>query len=135
MVAQDANPQPESGLPPLHERWTPAFGYPLQMAALSTIAAIAVAHVVVRLIPGIVGWIFDLIVWAGFFKYAFEVLRWSANGRSEAPESSFTGSDALGRYAVLLLLLVEVALILIAMWWGVLAALIVGIVLMAAMPR
>jgi hypothetical protein len=104
------------------------------MAALSTIVAIAVAHVVVRLIPGIVGWIFDLIVWAGFFKYAFEVLRWSANGRSEAPEISFTVSDELGRYAVLLLLLVEVALVLIAMWWGVLAALIVGIALMAAMP-
>jgi hypothetical protein len=134
MVAQDANPQPASDLPPLHERWPQAFGYPLQMAALSTIVAIAVAHVVVRLIPGIVGWIFDLIVWAGFFKYAFEVLRWSANGRSEAPEISFTVSDELGRYAVLLLLLVEVALVLIAMWWGVLAALIVGIALMAAMP-
>lgn len=134
MVTQDAKPQPAADLGPLHERWPQAFGYPLQMAALSTIAAIAVAHVVVRLIPGIVGWIFDLIVWAGFFKYAFEVLRWSANGRSEAPEISFTVSDELGRYAVLLLLLVEVALVLIAMWWGVLAALIVGIVLMAAMP-
>ncbi len=134
MVTPDANPQPASDLTPLHERWPQAFGYPLQLAALSTVVAIAVAHVVVRLIPGIVGWIFDLIVWAGFFKYAFEVLRWSANGRSEAPEISFTVSDELGRYAVLLLLLVEVVLVLIAMWWGVLAALIVGIALMAAMP-
>ena len=134
MVTQDANPQPASDPKPLHERWPQAFAYPLQMAALSTVVAIAVAHVVVRLIPGVVGWIFDLIVWAGFFKYAFEVLRWSANGRSEAPEISFTVSDELGRYAVLLLLLVEVALVLIAMWWGVLAALIVGIALMAAMP-
>ncbi|HZW50253.1 MAG TPA: hypothetical protein VFF05_00195, partial [Rudaea sp.] len=134
MVTPDANPQPATDPTPLHERWPQAFGYPLQMAALSTIVAIAVAHVVVRLIPGIIGWIFDLIVWAGFFKYAFEVLRWSANGRSEAPEISFTVSDELGRYAVLLLLLVEVALVLIAMWWGMLAALIVGIALMVAMP-
>jgi hypothetical protein len=134
MVTPDANPQPATEPTPLHERWPQAFGYPLQMAALSTIVAMAVAHVVVRLIPGIIGWIFDLIVWAGFFKYAFEVLRWSANGRSEAPEISFTVSDELGRYAVLLLLLVEVALVLIAMWWGMLAALIVGIALMVAMP-
>ena len=84
---------------------------------MSANVALAVAHVVVRLLPGIVGWFFDLIVWAAFFKYAFEVLRWSANGRDEAPEISLTVSDDLGRYAVLLLLLIEVALILIAMWW------------------
>jgi hypothetical protein len=119
---------------PLRERWPQVFGYPLQGAALSTIVAIAVAHVVVRLIPGIVGWIFDLVVWAAFFKYAFEVLRWSANGRSNAPEISFTVSDEIGRYAVLLLLLVEVALVLIAMWWGAAAAFGIGLALMVAMP-
>jgi hypothetical protein len=140
MVTQDAkpvsepDPGPASDTLPFHERWPQALAYPTQAAALSTVVAIAVAHVVVRLIPGFVGWIFDLIVWAGFFKYAFEVLRWSANGRSEAPEISFTVSDELGRYAMLLLLLVEVALVLIATWWGVLAVLIVGIALMVAMP-
>jgi len=134
MTTQDANPQPADEPRPLHERWPQALGYPMQMAALSTIVALAVAHVVVRLLPGIVGWFFDLIVWAAFFKYAFEVLRWSANGRDEAPEISLTVSDDLGRYAVLLLLLIEVALILIAMWWGALPALLIGIVLMFAMP-
>src|SRR5574337_1053832 len=134
MTTQDANPQPANEPRPLHERWPSALGYPMQMAALSTIVALAVAHVVVRLLPGIVGWFFDLIVWAAFFKYAFEVLRWSANGRDEAPEISLTVSDDLGRYAVLLLLVIEVALVLIAMWWGALPALLIGIVLMFAMP-
>lgn len=134
MTFQDANPQLANEPKPLHERWSQALGYPMQMAALSTIVALAVAHVVVRLLPGIVGWFFDLIVWAAFFKYAFEVLRWSANGRGEPPEISLTVSDDLGRYAVLLLLLIEVALILVAMWWGALSALLIGIVLMFAMP-
>jgi hypothetical protein len=130
----NTNTEPVPEPLPLHERWPQALAYPLQMAALSTIVALAVAHVIVRLIPGIVGWIFDLIVWAGFFKYAFEVLRWSANGRSEAPEISLTVGDEIGRYAVLLLLLIEVALILIAMHWGIFAALGLGIALMFAMP-
>ncbi|MBS0569819.1 MAG: hypothetical protein JSS28_04385 [Proteobacteria bacterium] len=134
MTTPDANPGPASDPQPLHERWPQALGYPLQAAALSTVVALAVAHVGVRLIPGVVGWFFDLIVWAGFFKYAFEVLRWSANGRREAPEITLTVGDEVGRYAVLVLLLVEVALILIAMWWGAVLALIVGIALMAAMP-
>jgi len=127
-----AQPAPESL--PLHERWPQALAYPLQMAALSTIVALAVAHVIARLMPGIVGWIFDLIVWAGFFKYGFEVLRWSANGRSQAPEISLTVGDDVGRYAVLLLILVEITLGFVALYWGIWAALCVGLALMFAMP-
>ena len=36
------------------------------------------------------------------------MLRWSANGRAEAPQISFTVSDQIAAYAVLLLLLIEV---------------------------
>ena len=134
MATQDANPQPAPDPRPFHERWPQVFGYPLQGAALSTIAAIAVAHLVARMLPVIVGALVDLAVWAAFFKYAFEVLRWSANGRSDAPEISFTVSDGIARYAVLLLVLVMLVLILVELLWGAAAALGVGLALMAAMP-
>ena len=52
-------------LAPYHERWPQILKYPLQPAALSTIAAIAVAHIV-TLVP--LGFIVDLIVWAAFFQ-------------------------------------------------------------------
>lgn len=118
----------------MHERWPQALGYPMQMAALSTVAAFAVAHVVVLLLPSPIGWLLDLVVWAGFFKYGFEVLRWSANGRSEAPEIALTVSDGVGRYAVLLLILVELTIGLLAVWWGAVAGFVFGIALMFAMP-
>ena len=96
-------------LPPLSERWPQIVAYPLHPAALSTVVAIAVAHLV-TLLP--LGFILDLLVWAAFFKYGFEVLRWSANGREEAPEISLTVSDGIARYAMLLLVLSELLIIL-----------------------
>ena len=118
-------------LPPLRQRWPKIVAYPLQLGALSTCVAIAVAHVV-TLLP--LGFILDLLVWAAFFKYAFEVLRWSANGRDEAPEISLTVSDGVARYAMLLLVLSEVLIIFVAMLYGTVAAFVVGALLMLAMP-
>ncbi|HEY7871813.1 MAG TPA: hypothetical protein VIC31_03755, partial [Rudaea sp.] len=96
MVTPDADPTPTPDPLPLHERWPQALGYPLQAAALTTIVAIAVAHLV-QFVPAL-GSILDLLVWASFFQYAFEVLRWSANGRTEAPEIALTVSAGVGRY-------------------------------------
>ena len=76
------------------ERWREIFAYPLQPGALSTNVALAISHLVAHL-P--VGFILDLLVWTAFFKYAFEVLRWSANGREQAPEISFTVGDGVAR--------------------------------------
>jgi hypothetical protein len=118
-------------LAPYHERWPQILRYPLQMAALSTIAAIAVAHIV-TLLP--LGFVLDLLVWAAFFQYAFEVLRWTANGHAEAPEFPFTVSEGVGRYAMLLLVLANVLILLLAVFVSAVAALVFGIVLMFAMP-
>ncbi len=118
--------------PPLHERWSLILRYPLHPAALSTIVAIAVAHLVAYL--PVIGGLLDLVVWAAFFKYAFEVLRWSANGRDTPPEISLTVGDSIGTYAVLLLILVEVLLVALGLWFGQIATLIIGIALMFAMP-
>ena len=131
------SPAPAPELPaqevmaPINQRWPQILRYPMQLGALSTCAAIAVAHLV-TLLP--VGFILDLLVWAAFFKYALEVLRWSANGRTQAPEIAFTVSDSVGRYAMLLLVLSQVALIMVLMFYGPLPTLILGIVLMIGMP-
>jgi hypothetical protein len=126
-------PATEETLAPVHERWPQIFRYALDPAALSTILAIAVSHVVVLLFL-IVGPFLDLLVWAAFFKYCFEALRWTANGREKPPEISFTVGDHIARYAVLLLIFIELALVLVGLLYGAYATLALGIVLMLAMP-
>jgi len=114
-----------------HERWREIFAYPLQPGPLSTNVALAISHLVAH-IP--VGFILDLLVWTAFFKYAFEVLRWSANGREQAPEISFTVGDGVARFAMLLLVLSEVAIIILAYAYGSGPAFALGVALMFAMP-
>jgi len=113
------------------ERWREIFAYPLQTGPLSTNVALAISHLVAH-IP--VGFILDLLVWTAFFKYAFEVLRWSANGREQAPEISFTVGDGVARFAMLLLVLSEVAIIILAYVYGSGPAFALGVALMFAMP-
>jgi hypothetical protein len=113
------------------ERWREIFVYPLQPGPLSTNVALAISHLVAH-IP--VGFILDLLVWTAFFKYAFEVLRWSANGREQAPEISFTVGDGVARFAMLLLVLSEVAIIILAYVYGSGPAFALGVALMFAMP-
>ena len=113
------------------ERWPEIFAYPLQPGALSTIVALALSHLVAH-IP--LGFILDLFVWFAFFKYGFEVVRWSANGRAEAPEISFTVGDGIARYATLLLVLAEVSMLLTAVFYGPGPALVIGVTLMVALP-
>ncbi|HST28109.1 MAG TPA: hypothetical protein VLK26_07040 [Rudaea sp.] len=132
MVTPDANLEPASDPKPLHERWPQAFGYPLQPAALTTIAAIAVAHLV-QFVPAL-GSVLDLLVWASFFQYAFEVLRWSANGRAGAPEIALTVSAGVGRYAVALAILISALIMLTNFFFGRAVAFVVGALLMSAMP-
>lgn len=132
MVTPGANPEPASDLPPLRERWPQALGYPLQAAALTTIVAIAVAHLI-QFVPAL-GSILDLLVWASFFQYAFEVLRWSANGRAAAPEIALTVSAGVGRYAVALAILISALIMLTDYLFGRGAAFVVGALLMSAMP-
>ena len=118
-------------LAPINERWPHILRYPLQLGALSTCVALAFAHLI-ALLP--FGFLLDILVWTAFFKYALEVLRWSANGRAEAPEISLTMSDAIARYGLLLLLLSQLLLVLIGYFLGAIPAFICGLVLMLGMP-
>src|SRR3954452_1085907 len=118
----NASMQPET-LAPYHERWPQILQYPLQQSALTTIVAIAVAHLV-QFVPAL-GSALDLIVWASFFQYAFEVLRWSANGRAQAPEIALSVSAGVGRYATLLLVLLNAIVVLLFVFAGAGVALLV----------
>ncbi len=124
---------PADTLAPINERWPQIFRYALDPAAASTIVAIAVSHVVVLLLM-IVGPFVDLVVWAAFFKYCFEALRWTANGREKPPEISFTVNDNIAVYAVSLLILIELLLICAGVYFGAMGTLVLGLALMLAMP-
>ncbi|HEU4662569.1 MAG TPA: hypothetical protein VFS55_00920 [Dokdonella sp.] len=70
--------------------------YPTHSAALTTIVTLALCHLVEFLPLGIVGWLFQLLIWVALYKYAFECLRASANGRLEPPEVAVSVEDSLG---------------------------------------
>ncbi len=119
---------------PYWKCWPQILGYPMQGAVLSTVIAFAVAHGIVDLLPYPVNLGVDLIVWGAFFRYGFEVLRWSANGRIGAPEISLTVASSAGRFAMLLLVLIELLLILVGSRYGRGAALVSGVAIMLIAP-
>ena len=105
--------------------------YPAHPHALLTIGVLAVCHLVGYL-P--FGFIFDLFVWIALYKYAFECLRATADGRLEPPEIAVSVEDSLGwdqikLQAIFLLLNVAAFLLL-----GPIGGTIVTIVLAVALP-
>lgn len=118
---------------PYWKRWPQILSYPLGGGALSTIAALAIAHCVTNYVP-VLGGVLDLLVWTAFFKYGFEVLRWSANGREIAPEISLTVSDSIAWQAIGLLFVIIAALLLVQYFFGFAALSIAGLVLICALP-
>ena len=67
--------------------------YPAHAGALTTIATLSICHLVAY-VP--FGFALDLLVWVALYKYAFECLRASANGRLEPPEFATSVDDSLG---------------------------------------
>ena len=61
-------------------------------------------------------------------------MRWSANGHEDAPEISFTVSDSVSIYSVLLLVIIQVLIGLITLAWGLIAGFIVGLLFAVAIP-
>jgi len=84
-----ANPHIE----PFWQRLPAISRYPAHASALTTIAVLAVCHLIVY-IP--LGFLLDLLVWVALYKYAFECLRASADGRLEPPELAVSVDDELG---------------------------------------
>ena len=129
-----AEPVPHIDAPPLRERLAEALLYPRQPGPLSTLAAIAASHVVADWLPGWPGMLIDFVTWAAFLKYAFEALRWSANGRDAAPELSFQVGESTGWFGVGVLVIGQLAVIGAARFYGAGAGFAAGLVAALAMP-
>ncbi|NII10115.1 hypothetical protein [Oleiagrimonas sp. C23AA] len=89
--------------------------YPLHMAALTTLAALLLARVVAALLPGVIGWIAALLIWASAYLYALECLRHSANGFARPPEMALW-QDYHGAAALFLIQGAQMALLILAVY-------------------
>ncbi|MET0226051.1 MAG: hypothetical protein ABW187_06400, partial [Dokdonella sp.] len=124
----------DEAIVPFWERLREICLYPAHPAALTTLAALAASQLVARHLP--LGFVFGLIVWVALYKYAFECLRASANGRLEPPEIGFDVGDDLGRKQILLqLVFIVLGVFVFAMFGssvGIVALLLLGFAYPAA---
>ncbi|TDR43240.1 hypothetical protein DFR29_107253 [Tahibacter aquaticus] len=68
--------------------------YPAQSAALMVIAGLALLRLL-SLLP-LIGWVINIALTIGLYKFAFEVLRATANGRMEPPEGMMEVDQSIG---------------------------------------
>ncbi|HEY0179762.1 MAG TPA: hypothetical protein VGC30_09030 [Dokdonella sp.] len=125
------SPPPPNRIVPFWERLREIARYPAHPAALTTIAVLALCHLL-HWLP--FGFVVDLLVWVGLYTYAFECLRASANGRLEPPEFAATVEGSLG-WAQIALQIVFVALNFLGfVLLGPTGGLVVAIALALALP-
>lgn len=86
--------------------------YPLHGSALWSLIALTLCSLLAML-PG-VGWIIGIVTWLAIYKYAFEILRHTANGHLDAPQHGFDVGDGTVLRLVLLMFLMILALALVA---------------------
>ena len=97
MESNASAPAPE--IVPFWNRLREIALYPAHPAALTTIGVLALCHLVTDL-P--LGFVLDLLVWIALYRYAFECLRATADGRMEPPEIAVSVGDSLGWSQILL---------------------------------
>jgi hypothetical protein len=88
-----------AAITPFWQRLREIMLYPSKPAALMTVVGLGVLRLF-ALFPGLPGLIFGLLIWVGIYKYAFEVLRNTANGKLEPPEGSLNVDESMGWGAV-----------------------------------
>jgi len=98
---------------PFWQRLPAIAGYPLREGALYTIIAL-VAFSLFEYIPGI-GWIISIVLWVAGYKYAFEILRHTANGNLAPPEQAL-GTDNREVWSYLILTIGGWALLILSYW-------------------
>ena len=67
--------------------------YPVRGAALVTLVMLAIAAIL-RGIP-LIGFVLSILMWLGAYKFAFEVLRRTADGHMDAPEATINVDDGV----------------------------------------
>lgn len=106
---------------PFWQRLSEITRYPAQPAALITIGVLALARLL-GLLPGLTGWFLDLLVTVALYRFAFEVLRATANGRMEPPEGMGEIDQSSGWLAIwlqLIFIIIGVLLVVLLGWIGI----------------
>lgn len=102
---------------PFWQRLSEITLYPAKPAAMITIGVLALARLL-GLLPGLAGWLLDLLVTVALYRFAFEVLRATANGRMEPPEGMGETAQSSGWLAIWLQLIFIVAAVLLIVLLG-----------------
>jgi len=102
---------------PFWQRLSEITLYPAKPAAMITIGVLALARLL-GLLPGLAGWLLDLLVTVALYRFAFEVLRATANGRMEPPEGMGETAQSSGWLAIWLQLIFIVAAVLLVVLLG-----------------
>ncbi|RAP59187.1 hypothetical protein [Oleiagrimonas sp. MCCC 1A03011] len=94
MNARSTHPDIVDARTPLSERFFRSPLYPLRNAALPTLVALSIAHILTDLLPGLVSFAAGQVVWASIILYAMESLRRTADGYADPPEITMYGDYA-----------------------------------------
>ncbi|MGB3391973.1 MAG: hypothetical protein WA956_14695 [Stenotrophomonas sp.] len=90
--------------------------YPLRGPALYSLIALTLCTLL-GMLPGI-GWIISLVTWIAVYRYAFEILRETANGRMQSPEHTLGSSDGTVIRLLGLMLLMGIFVVVVAVFLG-----------------
>ena len=105
---------------PFWERLPAIARYPLREGALYTIIALTACSLL-QYLPDVLGMLFILVLLVARYKYAFEILRHTANGHLDPPEQAL-GADNRAVWSYLFAMLGGFALIQFSFWYFGVAA-------------
>lgn len=127
-----ANHRAVAPIQPFWERLGSFIRYPLRSDALVVLLALSLGQVL-TLMP-ILGWVIGLLLLATGYKYAFTILRETANGRLDPPGGVMEAPDSVVMKFLALYILLIMAVVAIAIALGPVAAIIAIVVFTLAMP-
>ncbi len=116
ITAKSAGPaRANDAITPFWDRLRDIALYPFKETGLATIAALTLVVSTLGWFP-VAGWIITIICWIAAYKYAFEILQFTAHGNLEPPETVLKVEGYLVfKYLVLQFLLIAVPLV-VAFW-------------------
>lgn len=106
--------------------------YPLRGSALYSLIALTLCTLL-GFLPGI-GWIISIVTWVAVYRYAFEILRETANGRLDSPENTLTSSDGTVIRLLALMILMAIFVVLVAVFAGPIVGLLTLAVVVFLQP-
>lgn len=102
---------------PWAARLSRGLSYPLRGAALASLAAMTLGHLLAWMLPSFLGWSTGVVVWVSTYMYALECLRRTANGYAQPPEMALYAGNAPG-IALYVLQMAALAAIVLATYLG-----------------